>query len=258
MQAFLFIDNNTIFLNFQIRIIDCFLIEGEKVLFRVCLALVRLFAKKSRQDPRSVDVRRKGAAEAFLDFCRDVDVSPDELLKRAFSYRGLSRSAIAAIALSAEAEVKAGGFASNCRSRSNDNLPDAGAVDNIRAVSDNLTYKQVGTVTSKRMLDSHFCLVLTLLTAVYIKFSNLSLRLSLCSFSLPPLHSRFFSPCVKLVSPPQGMSTPQPRRRNPATYPVKQLNSTILAEKDVKEDRCIFSLSLRCRDCSDFLFQRNL
>lgn len=53
---------------------DCYLIEGDKVLHRICLALVRLFAKAAKRNSRTVDIAKRGAADAYLDFCRNIDV----------------------------------------------------------------------------------------------------------------------------------------------------------------------------------------
>ncbi len=72
-------------------------------------------------------------------------VSPNELLNKAFSFRGLSRNTISSLALAAEVEVKAGGFAnSGGGNNAAGAATDVGGVDGIRAASDNLTHQQVG------------------------------------------------------------------------------------------------------------------
>lgn len=76
----------------------------------------------------------------FIENRLILQISPNELLSKAFSFRGLSRNTIASLSLAAEVELKAKGFN---RSRSSDDVRDLSGVGSIRAQSDNLTYQQV-------------------------------------------------------------------------------------------------------------------
>ncbi len=59
----------------QVRIVDCFLIEGQKVLFRVTLLLIRHFHKflKSSKDNQSA-IKKRGLRGAFVHFCKNITV----------------------------------------------------------------------------------------------------------------------------------------------------------------------------------------
>ncbi len=73
----------------------------------MCLALVRLFAKRG---PTRASKKGGGLSDAYLSYCRDIDVSPNDLLRKAFAYRGFSRNEISSTALKAEVDLKAKGF----------------------------------------------------------------------------------------------------------------------------------------------------
>ena len=125
---------------------DCYLIEGQKVLYRVSSALVRYFSKALRNDPNYTGaVKKLGLKGAFQKFAKEIPISPSTLLDRCFKFRDFGRAKIQKHYLRIEIDIKARGITSRGtdRSRSDDNLPSPQAIDGIRQVSDTLTYKQV-------------------------------------------------------------------------------------------------------------------
>jgi hypothetical protein len=54
---------------------DCFLLEGPKILFRISLALVHLFTKNTGKKHES-----NGNIQNITDFCQQIPVSIDRLL----------------------------------------------------------------------------------------------------------------------------------------------------------------------------------
>ena len=129
-----------------VRIMDCYLIEGQKVLYRTSLALARFFGKALKSDPAlSGSVKKMGLVGAFHKFAAEVPVSPGQLLNKSFKFRDFGRAKIQRYFLRIETDVKARGLsaAHGDRTRSDDNLPSAKALDDIRKVSDTLSYKQV-------------------------------------------------------------------------------------------------------------------
>ena len=125
---------------------DCYLIEGQKLLYRISLALMRFFCKALKGNPTfSGSVKKMGPVSAFHKFATEIPVSPGSLLDKSFKFRDFGRAKIQKYFLRIETDVKARGLstAHGDRSRSDDNLPSAKALDDIRKVSDTLSYKQV-------------------------------------------------------------------------------------------------------------------
>ena len=54
------------------RIIDCYLAEGQKVFYRVSLALVKTFAKAAKT--WRAEAKAKGIEAAFKKFAREMPV----------------------------------------------------------------------------------------------------------------------------------------------------------------------------------------
>ena len=107
---------------------------------------MRFFCKALKQNPTFSDsVKKLGLSAAFHKFAQEIPVSPGALLDRSFKFRDFGRAKIRKHCLRIETEIKARGLstAHGDRSRSDDNLPSAKALDDIRKVSDTLTYKQV-------------------------------------------------------------------------------------------------------------------
>eukprot|EP00095_Tigriopus_kingsejongensis_P002050 maker-scaffold254_size236139-snap-gene-0.9 protein:Tk02050 transcript:maker-scaffold254_size236139-snap-gene-0.9-mRNA-1 annotation:"tbc1 domain family member 24 isoform x4" len=133
-----------------VRIMDCFLVEGQKVLIRCCLSVLRQFSKQLKTNPSlKSDIKKQGLNSAFIKFCQEIPVSPSVILERAFRFRGLSRSSMDKMNLRIEIDLKAKGFSSTAgksRTHSGSGLPSPKALDEIRDVSDTLTRKQFVTI----------------------------------------------------------------------------------------------------------------
>ena len=133
-----------------VRVIDCYLVEGSKVFYRVGFALLKLFVKSLRSGSSKWSglIENRGLIGAFAYFCREIPVSPEKLLKKAFGIKRFSRAQLEKTFLRAEVNMKADGLLSTNRptpgrSQSQDNLPTPDAVNRITAQSTNLTYKEV-------------------------------------------------------------------------------------------------------------------
>ena len=88
-------------------------------------------------------------------FCKEITVSPDNLIKKGIKIRGFSKTNIEKTYLRAEVNIKSRGILNNScpepraagggpvRSLSNDRLPSSDSVAKITAISSSLTYKEV-------------------------------------------------------------------------------------------------------------------
>ncbi|CAF4406600.1 unnamed protein product [Rotaria sp. Silwood2] len=73
--------------SYLVKIMDCFLLEGPKILFRISLTLIHLFSKEiKRESDRNI--------QNIADFCQRIPVSIDHLLHIAFHIRNLKRRTI--------------------------------------------------------------------------------------------------------------------------------------------------------------------
>ncbi|CAH1781490.1 unnamed protein product [Owenia fusiformis] len=77
---------------YLVRILDCYLYEGSKILYRVALAILIRFQKYIERSNSNIDGSVK---DAIAQFCEDIPVTVDKLLKVAFGIRGISRKEIA-------------------------------------------------------------------------------------------------------------------------------------------------------------------
>lgn len=73
--------------SYLVKIMDCFLLEGPKILYRIALALVHLFIKTARNES-------SGNIRNMSDFCQQIPISIEQLLRIAFTIRNLKRSTI--------------------------------------------------------------------------------------------------------------------------------------------------------------------
>ena len=87
-----------------LRIMDCFLFEGHKVLFRVALALLKLFIKSNKDKLETV--KKDGLYNAFIKHVKNPGVKTDELLKIAFKFPRFSKSDIAKLTEKLDQEAK--------------------------------------------------------------------------------------------------------------------------------------------------------
>jgi len=111
--------------HYLVRIIDCYLVEGYKVLFRVALVLIRLFHKISAQKSEFMDAGKPDVG--IKSMCAEIHkyISCDRLLKEAFGIRGFSKKEIDSLFNKAERELRASGGALTYRPQrpSQDMLP---------------------------------------------------------------------------------------------------------------------------------------
>ncbi|KAI1305988.1 TBC1 domain family member 24 [Halotydeus destructor] len=83
-----------------VRIIDCYLVEGMKILFRVALAIISLYLDKHSNDEPQVSL------DAVLRFCQQIELTPNDLLKLATGLRRLSKAKISKIYRNAENDMR--------------------------------------------------------------------------------------------------------------------------------------------------------
>jgi len=84
------------------RVLDCYLMEGHKVLFRSALALLKSFYKQWSQ-------KRKGGEEleeVFKQFCAAPAIEPHELMARAFKFPRFSKGDISKLTARLELEAR--------------------------------------------------------------------------------------------------------------------------------------------------------
>lgn len=85
-----------------VRAVDCFLIEGEKFLFRLALALALHFERTRHEvscrtlssDPKLISDPKSPSLERMRLFCQSLDLSPQELVQNACRLTRLSRKHI--------------------------------------------------------------------------------------------------------------------------------------------------------------------
>jgi len=75
-----------------IRIIDCFLVEGTKFLYRIALTLLQLY--KKFRPVSSIIQSSPFTLEMMLNFCSQIKLNPEELINSAISLNRLSRNKI--------------------------------------------------------------------------------------------------------------------------------------------------------------------
>ena len=144
-----------------VRIIDPYLLEGEKILYRICFAIISIFVRhiKTKGSSWNGSIKQRGLQGAFIHFCKEIPVNPNNLLNKCFRYRNFSRSNIqkANNLMEMELKVKLDGeiYLADISSVTSDNknrtvvsdvrgdIPDASA---LQALSSILTYKQLMTI----------------------------------------------------------------------------------------------------------------
>lgn len=63
-------------LHHMIRVMDCFLLEGWKVLMRVALAIFQLYMRQVTRDPSTAaTLSTKGFSEGIMRYCNSLPVS---------------------------------------------------------------------------------------------------------------------------------------------------------------------------------------
>uniref|UniRef100_A0A0P4W7R3 TLDc domain-containing protein n=1 Tax=Scylla olivacea TaxID=85551 RepID=A0A0P4W7R3_SCYOL len=146
-------------LTHTVRVIDCYLFEGSKVLLRIALAIFHVFVKTLTHDSSMVaSLPSRGLHETLYHFCQNIQITPQKLLKTAFGIRGFSKSEITKVVLQTEMFLKsqrtlggAGGGTGQMnppetpslhRSVSLEGLPTSETQSNIQMMSHTLTIKE--------------------------------------------------------------------------------------------------------------------
>jgi hypothetical protein len=142
------------------RVLDCYLLEGHKVLFRAALALLKIFTKQvgffsllvymmlvdgcpgaqlaDRKGARYTAAKATGLEMEFRVFCGAPGVLPEELMARAFKFPRFSKADIAK--LTARLEVEARSRKAVRRRSAGSGPPAAG--EGLRALGDSLAVRQ--------------------------------------------------------------------------------------------------------------------
>ncbi|KAH7942297.1 hypothetical protein HPB49_022678 [Dermacentor silvarum] len=90
-----------------VRVMDCFLLEGVRALYRVAIAILILYVKEHCRN-----CSREGTqdAESFLDgviaFCKDMPYNVDKFLKTAYNIQGISGKLLSQELLKSEMYVR--------------------------------------------------------------------------------------------------------------------------------------------------------
>ncbi|CAB3362871.1 Hypothetical predicted protein [Cloeon dipterum] len=137
-----------------VKVVDCFLMEGMKVLYRVSLALVQLFSKMGSSPGTEWEEQfnHGNYSGAMFTFCRNLPVTPGKLLKQAFGIRNFSSATMLKMQVRTELLVKSKASAAVTsgpnqlkRARSSENLPTTQSQVEVRMASHTLTIKEVGS-----------------------------------------------------------------------------------------------------------------
>ncbi|XP_064078720.1 GTPase-activating protein skywalker-like isoform X4 [Macrobrachium nipponense] len=145
-----------------VRVIDCFLLEGAKVLLRVAMAIFQMFVKAvTRDSTMAASLPTRGLKDAIMRYCQSIQVPPQKLLKTAFGIRGFRRTEINRVILQTEMYLKSqrcmvtSGSSCNIteapgltRAMSLEGLPTSEAQADIKMMSHTLTIKELLTLWS--------------------------------------------------------------------------------------------------------------
>jgi len=127
------------------RIFSSFLLEGQKVLYRIGLAVLKLFAKSVSADSSALN--NDNFNNQIQRFCQGLSIPVDELMRVAFKIPRFSRAEINKTALRLEMELKSlstmRAEEGQGRRRSNEELLTTDGAQQIVAVSDTLSYKKL-------------------------------------------------------------------------------------------------------------------
>ncbi|KAI5736109.1 hypothetical protein M8J76_000092 [Diaphorina citri] len=146
--------------NHLVRVLDCYLHEGIKVLYRVAMAILLLFHKfsSSHNSDWMREISDHGIEAALSKFCRQMPVSPRKVLKVAFGIRALGSTYIQRVFIKTEMTLKSKSVLSGSRqlvrSKSNENLPTSQSQHNIQMMSHTLTIREASPKTIKIRLKN--------------------------------------------------------------------------------------------------------
>ncbi|XP_025206279.1 TBC1 domain family member 24-like isoform X1 [Melanaphis sacchari] len=131
-----------------VRVMDCYLHEGIKVLYRISMAILQLFYKYSITSNSiwAEEINSHGVDVALMNFCRQMPANPQKVLKTAFKIRGLSSAYIHRVFVKTEMILKSKVVLSGSnklnRSCSSENLPTSQSQMNIQMSSHTLTIRE--------------------------------------------------------------------------------------------------------------------
>ncbi|XP_050427329.1 GTPase-activating protein skywalker-like isoform X4 [Adelges cooleyi] len=137
-----------------VRVMDCYLHEGVKVLYRVSMAILQLFYKYTSASNSiwAEEIISHGVDVALINFCRQMPANPQKVLKTAFKIRGLSSTYIHRVFVKTEMTLKSKTVLSGSkqlnRSCSSENLPTSQSQINIQMASHTLTIRELFTLWS--------------------------------------------------------------------------------------------------------------
>ncbi|CAG7717920.1 unnamed protein product [Allacma fusca] len=138
-------------LSHLVRVMDCYLMEGTKVLYRVAIALLLSFTKAAGSDSKwAHNLESSGLLASISSFIREIAITPQRLLKSAFSIRAFRGAEINKISTKIEMLLKSKGSGpSNMpRPQSFDNLPTSQSQLDIQMISHTMTIKELLTLWS--------------------------------------------------------------------------------------------------------------
>ncbi|XP_040565907.1 GTPase-activating protein skywalker isoform X1 [Lepeophtheirus salmonis] len=159
-----------------VRLIDCFLLEGEKVIIRFCIALLKSFSKGSG---RTESIRKNGLYKAFDLHIKEIKTSPTHLMNKAFNIRGFSQSDIKRAKLHAEIGIKTR-YPTSGRAQSLEHIP---ICDNVTGTLTPMQEFSTPQITQKFVMNlPSLPLTSSLLTTESIRFiwKWLPPRIALC------------------------------------------------------------------------------
>jgi len=108
------------------------------------MALIKRFSKSLLSDRQlKKQAQKTGLASAYFEYCRKMAISPNELLRVGFAFRGFKRSTINKVNLTLEVELRAKGLKNGARSRSQEDIANRDGINKIKSESQTLTHQQV-------------------------------------------------------------------------------------------------------------------
>ena len=106
---------------------DCYLLEGHKVLFRSALALLKTFFKSiNTKSDLYQTAKSAGLISTFSQYAKSLAMSPNDFLKIAFKFPRFSKADIAKLSAKLEMEAKANRLTRAGRPRSSEDVRQAG------------------------------------------------------------------------------------------------------------------------------------
>ncbi|XP_065575858.1 GTPase-activating protein skywalker-like isoform X2 [Artemia franciscana] len=126
---------------YLVRVLDNYLFDGRKAIYRVWLALLKMFHRRLSSFSSSTSLE-----ETFRKFCQDPQISPEKLIKQAYSIRGLKAVEIDQIFLKHEMYLKSNSKISIrphfARSLSSDAIPPSQCQQTLQQNSKTITVRE--------------------------------------------------------------------------------------------------------------------